>query len=73
MLKNISQLECKVNDKIYHFTCDMDAPLHEVKEAIFQFQLYVGRIEEAVKAKQTEEQSKVENIEEDVSKEQQVG
>lgn len=30
--------------------CDQDSPLHHVKEALFQFQKYIGQIEDQVKA-----------------------
>jgi hypothetical protein len=57
MLKNISQLECKINDKLYHLTCDNDSPLEHVKESLFQFQKYVGHIEDQIKAQQAQAQS----------------
>lgn len=50
MLKNISQLECKVGEKVYHFLCDMDSPLDHVKEAVLQFLKYIQQIEDQVKA-----------------------
>ncbi len=52
MLKNISQLEFKINEKLYNFSCDHDSPIEHVKEALFQFQKYVGQIEDAVKSQQ---------------------
>jgi hypothetical protein len=52
MLKNISKLEVLVEGKIYNFLCDMDSNLNHVKEALFQFQNYVGKIEEQIKAAQ---------------------
>ena len=55
MLKNISRLENKINEKTYQFLCDMDSPLPEVKEALFQFVKYVGQIEDQIKAKQEQE------------------
>jgi hypothetical protein len=58
MLKNIVKLELKIGDKIYQFLCDNDSPLEYVKEALFQFQKYVGCIEDQIKAQQ--EQAKVE-------------
>jgi len=68
MLKNISRLECIVNDKIFHLFCDMDSPLDCVKEALFQFQKYIGQVEDAVK-KQKEEEEKKEEEESIVSSE----
>ncbi len=55
MLKNISRLENKINDKTYQFLCDMDSPLPEVKEALFQFVKYVGQIEDQIRAKQEQD------------------
>lgn len=52
MLKNISKLEIQVGEKIYQLFCDMDSPLEHVKEALFQFQKYVGQIEDAIKKQQ---------------------
>lgn len=52
MLKNISRLEAKINEKIYHFTCDSDSPLPEVKDALFQFIKYIGQMEDAIKQQQ---------------------
>lgn len=49
MLKNISRLEHKIEDKVYHFVCDCDSPLSQVKESLFQFLKYVGHIEDQVK------------------------
>lgn len=46
-MKNIAGLECKVEDKIYRLTCDSDAPLIQIKEALFQFLKYIGQIEDA--------------------------
>jgi len=68
MLKNITGLECNIENKIYHFTCDCDAPLNHIKEALFQFMKYIGRVEDAAKAKQEEEKSsKIEVIKEEKS------
>jgi hypothetical protein len=50
MLNNISKLELKVGEKTYQFLCDNDSPLNDIKEAIFQFQKYVGVIEDQIKA-----------------------
>ncbi len=52
MLKNISKLEITVGQKVFQFFCDNDAPLGDVKEAIFQFQKYVGMVEDNIKAQQ---------------------
>lgn len=66
MLKTLSQLECKIAEKVIHLVCDHDTPLEHVKEALFQFLKYVGQIEDAVKASQSSsEESKIEIINED--------
>lgn len=52
MLKNISKLECKVGEKIYQFLCDSDSPIEHVKESLFQFQKYIGYVEDQQKALQ---------------------
>jgi len=63
MLKNLTQIETKIGDKLYHLSCDQDAPIEQVKEALFQFLKYVGRIEDAIKAQQ-EAQAEKEKAEE---------
>jgi len=49
MIKNLTQLEVKVGEKIYHFLCDQDSPLQHAKEALFQFLKYPGQVEDAAK------------------------
>lgn len=49
MLKNISRLEHVIGDKVYHFICDQDSPLHEVKESVLEFLKFVGRVEDNAK------------------------
>ena len=61
MLKNLSQLEVNVADKVYRFSCDMDAPLSHVKEVLLKFLYYVGQIEEQVMAQQKEAQEKADS------------
>lgn len=50
MLTQISKLEVKIENKVYSFICDQDSPLNQLKEALFQFQKYVGQVEDHVKA-----------------------
>lgn len=57
MLKNLSSLQHKVGDKIYHLICDQDSPLEHVKESLFQFLKYCGQVEDQIKAQ--EEQKKL--------------
>jgi len=58
MLKNIVKLEHKVADKVYTLILDNDSPLEHVKEVLFQFQKYIGMIEDQVKS-QKESQTAV--------------
>ncbi len=55
MLKNVSQLELTIDEKTYRFTCDMDSPLEQVKEAIFQFLKYIGQVEDSIKQHQAQQ------------------
>lgn len=52
MLNNISKLEFKVNQKVYQILCDIDSPLGDFKEALFQATKFVGLIEDNIKAQQ---------------------
>lgn len=52
MLKNVSKLEHKIGDKVYHLLCDTDSPLVDVKEALFEFVKFIGKIEDDAKAQQ---------------------
>ncbi len=60
MLKNLSRLEHKIGDRIYHFFCDVDAPIFEVKDVLLHFLKYSIDVEEAhiVAAQSKEELSK---------------
>lgn len=68
MLKNISRLEFLVNNKVYHILCDMDSPILDLKEVLFQALKYVGQIEDTVKAQQ--EQKAKEEAEKEPPKEE---
>ena len=57
MLSSGANLKWTQEGKTFNFLCDSDAPLTLCKEALFQFQAYVARIEEQVKA-QAEAQAK---------------
>jgi hypothetical protein len=68
MLSNISRLQVQIGTKMYTLLCDVDSPLADVKEAVFQFQKYVGQIEDQVKEMQRqkaeeEEKAKLEKVE----------
>lgn len=62
MIKNISRLECLVKDKAYQLTCDMDSPLSDVKEALFQFQKHIGQLEDHIRTQQEAANAKVESL-----------
>ena len=47
MIKNISKFEVKIGERTYQMLCEMDSPLPEAKEALFQFIKYLGHIEDA--------------------------
>ncbi len=57
MLKNISKLEVQVNDKIFQLLCDADSPIASVKESLFQFQKYIGQVEDQIKAVKDQEEA----------------
>jgi hypothetical protein len=63
MLKNITKLECIVNDKEFVFLCDCDSPVVCVKEALTQFLKYACNIEDKVKADQEAQKSENESCE----------
>lgn len=71
MLKNIIKLECKIGEKMYQLLCDNDSPLEHLKEVLFQFQKYVGQIEDNIKAQREklEAESKEKNPQDEVVKE----
>jgi len=52
MLRNLAALEVKIENRMIQLICDNDCPLAYVKEALFQYQKYVGHIEDQVKAQQ---------------------
>ncbi len=68
MLKQLTQLEFKIGDRIYHLTCAPDSPITEIKDALFQFLKFVGQVEDSAKAQQ-EAQAQV-KVEEEVKLEE---
>jgi hypothetical protein len=66
MLKNITRIEHKVNDRVFHLFCDSDSPLNEVKEALVEFLKIVGNIEDQVKANQEAQKAQPEVSSEEV-------
>ena len=53
MLKNLAQLEANVEGKAFRFVCDNDSAIGSIKEALFQFQKFIGQMEDAAKAQQS--------------------
>jgi len=70
MLKNITKLELQLNNRNFQLLCDNDSPIADIKEILFQFQKFVGQIEDQIKSKQeaekAQEENKVEPIQEEV-------
>jgi len=62
MIKQLAQLECKIEEKVCRFLCDNDMPLAHVKECLCQFLKYIGNIEDAVLKSQESEKKPVENV-----------
>lgn len=50
MLNSLAQLTHKVENKVCQFICDHDTPISAIKEALFQFQKYIGQVEDVAKA-----------------------
>lgn len=55
MLKNLCQLEYEKENNECRLLCNNDAPTPFLKEALFQFQKYIGKIEDAAAAQQKEQ------------------
>lgn len=74
MLKNFSQIEAKIADKVYHLTCDADSPIEHLKYALGYFKAFVEEFENKMKpqVQLPVEQPKVEEpkIEEEQPKEE---
>jgi hypothetical protein len=56
MIKNISQLEITINEKVIRLLADMDTNIYIVREALNQFQKYVDAVEEAAKTVKVEKE-----------------
>ena len=52
MLKNLCELSHQVENKVCRLIMDNDTPVHFIKEALFQFQKYIGQVEDEAKAQQ---------------------
>lgn len=66
MLKIVSQLEHTISGKVYRFTCENNAELAEVKEALIRFLSYISNLSDAVEAqiKAEKEESEKKSAEE---------
>lgn len=49
MLKSLAQLTHTVEDKVCQFICEHDTPISTIKEALFQFQKYIGHVEDVAR------------------------
>lgn len=56
MIKNITRLEYKAGDRVYHFLCECDSPTGEVHDALSAFKSKV--VEIMNKAEQDEAEAK---------------
>lgn len=65
MLRNVVQMEFKVNEKFGRFIIDNDTPTSSAKEMCFAFLKIIGQIEDAAKIQQesAKEEVKSESIE----------
>ncbi len=52
MLSQLSVLAHKVGDRSFHLLCDPNSPIHEIKEALFQFSKYIANLEDQIKAQE---------------------
>lgn len=52
MISHKAHLKCTVDGKEFILICDLDANVAQGKEAIFQFQKYLGQIEDKAIEKQ---------------------
>ncbi len=50
MLTNISQLEFKINGRLYVFQCPSDSPITDVKESLNKFIQFACQVEDEAKA-----------------------
>jgi len=57
MLKNISQLQHKIGEKMFRLQCESDASLVDVKESLCHFIKYICLIEESIKAIQSQKEA----------------
>ncbi len=61
MIKNTAGISAVILDKVFHFTCENDAPLALVKDALVKFLQYIGQLEDQLLAQQKAAQEKSES------------
>ncbi len=53
MLKNVTKLEVKIGERLYHFLCEVDSPIGEVHDVLSSMKAFViQRMQEAQKAQE---------------------
>jgi len=52
MIKNYTSLEVTIDGKLFQFFCEQGVSTVPCKEALFQFQKFIGQIEDNAKAQQ---------------------
>lgn len=67
MLKQLCQLELVIAEKTCRFTCENDTDINIIKEALFQFQKFIGSVEDIAKAKKEAEEKANVKVEEPVN------
>lgn len=66
MLKNVTKLEVKIDEKLYQLICDNESPIGHVKEALFQFMKIVAQVEDnIIAARKAEEEAKAQQVSEE--------
>lgn len=45
MLKILARLEHKIGDRVFHLMCDQDAPIEDVRNALFHFSQHLATVE----------------------------
>jgi hypothetical protein len=59
MIKNISKIEIAIGERIYHFLCEVDAPIGEVHDVLMQMKgLVIQKMNEAHDAMKGKEADK---------------
>ncbi len=59
MIKNLTRLEHKIGERVYHLFCDQDSPTAEIKEVCTQFMARMVQIEQAAMEAQKKQPEEV--------------